>query len=1689
MSRSVDNRVVEMEFDNAKFEKGVSQSLSTLDKLKAALSFKHADDDFEHVEGAADKLGKSFSALEAVAVGALMNIGSKVADWAAKTIKELSGVENVMEGFKKFGDITKSSATLAAQGFSDYEIETQLKRLNWFTDETSYNLTDMVDNISKFTASGQGLTESANAMQGIALWAALSGQNAGTASRAMYQLSQAMGSGYMRLEDWKSIQNANMDTDEFRQHVLDAAVALKTLKKNADGTYQSLIEGLKKEGGEAFTKSQFTKNLTSGMWFTKDVMMAVYKEYAKGADEIYEYIQNHAGATVDDALEALGDSLDEFGKKAFEAGQRARTWEDAIESVKDALSTKWMNIFQLIFGGYQQATDFFTDLSYAFYDMFVEPMSRYVTVFERWDEEGGAKLLRGNIVEALYAINDLITDVREAFDDFFYWDPIGSSGQKALYTAAKQKREADAILAAVEAGEYVDESKIVEAEKLQRRWRELADQYHLDYDNADEEDLKENFLIGQRTERIKKFSDGFATLTQKLKTFTEDTSVFRRILNGVFAVVDIIKQAVKGVWDAAKPFRDTFWSGVKKGLGVLASVGDWLVDFRDKLKANDTFKKFFEGFFTPFVTLKNNIKNFYNTLLPKFKERFGDLSAVSEGVGESFGKIKGVLKDIFTSFSNWWKKLFTNFNPEKAVNLLFNAVDKIKKAFYDITGIEPGTLGDKIQNGLDKIQKSLEKFRDEAPEKISSAWEKIKGWFDTAFSWIKEHWEGIANTIKTVWAGVWSFISGIWEGVKGLFKKDSEDGSSSMQGIIDTFKTFGEVIGNLIEVIGKGLKPLADGLKNTLENMSLEGAGSALAGGGLAAIGAAILKFAKGLRKSNVLIGINEVLSEFGDVLNSFSHVLDAKALKEAAVAVAILVGSLFVLMSMPADQLGAAVLAFSAIITVLAKAMSQLDGITSSMKIDKNGFSRDKNSAGMMFLEMAAGLLLIAFALKAIAKIPLEELETALVVISIIVAVMVAAVKALSKLYANKGDTNKVYNKNSGNNSGNKLSNNSINSIIKMGGPAATILSFALMLWVVAKVIGKISDMITHNLAGFQVGLLVVAAVLIAMAAIAKKLDGVQIGSGVTKAIIAFAAALYVIALAIDKVASISDPIKMGLASVIIFAMLALMGGIIIGVGDKDLSSIGSIAKGLISFAIAIAAIAVVIYELSKLSVEELAKGGVTVAAIGLLLAGLAWVSTWKKFDPNKFRSMAKSMVILAAAIGIVAVIIYALAQLNDTQLQNGIIGLVAAVAAISALAIVASKTGDGMEKVGKVFIYIAGGAALLAIGFLAIVKALEILSGDTVNIKKAFDKISDMIDAFIDKLPEWLAKISIAIIGFVDDLIANVIVEFVNHVYDLIEKFKENDTITKLVNGFIDVACMVIDAVTARAKDIITSVGNFIVAVFRETGDWLNNNRDEVKRALDSFVSGVIGVFLELFDGTGYQIFHAITGEGEEEWNNWKDDAKDELVGWVETLAGLMVLAMAPVSNKVLGIIALVTTTIALISKLVNTIDGINQAEEEKQKYDEAYANNYIAGKPRDERIEGYIKSDWEKNHQDLPWDTYHDMMMDEFNKKGIVDYLGDRLVTTSMAREYWAINAAKGLYGAAVWDYYDSMPAGAMADELGFEDLYGKNGHFNNGNSYYIRFDQNIYGSGSVNPIDTYRGARNGVSSILDRVQTSH
>lgn len=426
MNNVVEKQTVQMEFDNKNFEKNVNTSLSTLDKLKVGLStlaigatgFAGVAAQIKGItfdpinNGVQMGIGKVM-ALTAALTG-VVNLSDALYQKVTSTVKALS-VDQIQAGFSKYEDKTASVQTIMSavrkEGEADEEVmarvEEQLAKLNWFTDETSYNFIDMVSNIGKFTSQGIDLEKSVTAMQGIATWAAKSGQGTAEASRAMYNLSQAMGVGAVKLMDWKSIENANMATKEFKEQAMEAAVAAGTLRKEGD----KYIDTLK---GEEVSVQNFSQSLASG-WFSSDVLMDVLNNYGKYATMVHDIQLEKEFDTAAEAMEYMKEQGMEMGNElsssAFKAAQEAKTFTEAIEATKDAVSTAFLNIFENLFGNYLEAKELWTDFANLLYDAFASPVVALADLSKEWKELGGREKL-------LASITRIIESLTSAFDKF-----------------------------------------------------------------------------------------------------------------------------------------------------------------------------------------------------------------------------------------------------------------------------------------------------------------------------------------------------------------------------------------------------------------------------------------------------------------------------------------------------------------------------------------------------------------------------------------------------------------------------------------------------------------------------------------------------------------------------------------------------------------------------------------------------------------------------------------------------------------------------------------------------------------------------------------------------------------------------------------------------------------------------------------------------------------------------------------------------------------------------------------------------------------------------------------------------------------------------------------------------------------------------------------------------------------------
>ena len=785
MSDELDKRVVRMEFDNSKFEKNVKQSQETLKKLDEQLEFKDGSKGIEKVEA-------SLSHFQIVAFAVINRVTNKIIDLGVNFVKALS-VDNISAGWTKFGQKVTSVATLAAQKIKMSgkviedtsekmeAINDQLDKLNFFSDETSYNFTDMIDNIGKFTAAGRSLDESVNAMMGIANWAALSGQNASTASRAMYQLSQALGKGYIQLIDWKSIQIANMDTQEFRETVLQTAVDIGELTKAGN-------EFITKTG-KKFTLEKFTESLSS-KWFTNDVLLKTLSKYSSAVQDIYE-IASKEGISATEVLEKYGDQFDKFGIKAFKAAQEARTFTDVINATKDAVSTGWMATAEQIFGGYEDAKNLWTELANELYGIFAEGGNFRNEVLKLWNTLEGRKDIFGehgssnqgafwNIYDAIIAIKDLIKD---AWSGVFNSSDFTSETERAQDLASKLKEITSQIreitsrvlnnirnnieLKAVISGlantvgilvsllkaAYFAISPIVYAAK------DLA-KYLFNRIAAFGLNMKK---VQSVTENINRVASKLYYSISNIVEYINPTGILDSVLDTLsgilqelskFDIINAIADWVKDFIDAMKSAGGTSES-VQNILGGLASI----IRVIGKLVIEIT--KIISKYVLPIASIiidtVSKVAGFLSGLLVTILGFVGDfitqLSNLILGKSSEFGELGDNIKNFATDMLARLKKL----SP------VLKSIVSITKTFVDLILLLPKAIDKLFVNFTGKtFGENIVAFFDNLAKSISNLYNKIQNGIggkgsDNLFDPIINLANGISNFLK----GLWSILSGI----------------------------------------------------------------------------------------------------------------------------------------------------------------------------------------------------------------------------------------------------------------------------------------------------------------------------------------------------------------------------------------------------------------------------------------------------------------------------------------------------------------------------------------------------------------------------------------------------------------------------------------------------------------------------------------------------------------------------------------------------------------------------------------------------------------------------------------------------------------------------------------------------------------------------------------------------------------
>lgn len=410
MSTTVDERVVEMRFDNKQFEQNIQTSLSSLDKLKKSLNLEGAAKGLETVNDAANKCSGNmsplsnavetvrvrFSALEVMAITALQNITNSALA-AGKNLVSAFTIDPIKTGFEEYETQINAVQTILAntssKGTTLDQVNNALDELNHYADMTIYNFTEMTRNIGTFTAAGVDLDTSVAAIKGIANLAAVSGSNSQQASTAMYQLSQALAAGTVKLQDWNSVVNAGMGGQVFQD----------ALKETAKVHGIAIDEMIKDEGS-------FRETLSKG-WLTSDILTETLAKFTGDLNEDQLRTMGYA----DDQIK----SIMEMGKTANDAATKVKTFTQLFDTLKEAAQSGWTQSWEIIVGDFEEAKELLTEVSDTFSAVINASADARNKMLQDWKDLGGRTMMIEAVKNVFEGLVSVVKPVREAFHEIF----------------------------------------------------------------------------------------------------------------------------------------------------------------------------------------------------------------------------------------------------------------------------------------------------------------------------------------------------------------------------------------------------------------------------------------------------------------------------------------------------------------------------------------------------------------------------------------------------------------------------------------------------------------------------------------------------------------------------------------------------------------------------------------------------------------------------------------------------------------------------------------------------------------------------------------------------------------------------------------------------------------------------------------------------------------------------------------------------------------------------------------------------------------------------------------------------------------------------------------------------------------------------------------------------------------------
>ena len=653
MSKTIDERVVEMRFDNSHFEQHTKETMSTLDKLKQKLNLNGASKGLENINTAANKVNMNgmsnaiesvrskFSALEVMSITALANITNSAVN-AGKRIVSALTIDPIKTGFQEYETQINSIQTVLAntqsKGTTLDDVNKALDELNHYADKTIYNFTEMTRNIGTFTAAGIDLKTSTSAIQGIANLAAVSGSSSQQASVAMYQLSQALASGTVKLMDWNSVVNAGMGGQVFQDALKKTArahgVAVDKIIKEEGSFRESLQKGwitseILTETLSKMTQSGAAEYLSKLTGISQEQIEATQKlvDTNKDGTASYEEIAEQMAKTGKISKEEAKEILT-MADTATNAATKVKTFSQLWDTLKEAAQSGWTQSWEIMIGDFEEAKELMTNISDVVSEMLNKSSEARNKVLQEWKDQGGRTAILDSFKNVFTGIGSIVKPVKEAFKDIF------------PSITAKQ---------------------------------------------------------------LVSFSEGLRDLTAKLKVSAETADKIKRTFKGLFSIFDIGKKGLTAVFKPLLEFATgSKMSSIGDGiLNITASIGDFFTKLNESSSVGNAFKNVAEGI--------SKALNFMGDAISSVLGKFDSFKSVFSKIGDIITKFAGIVKNVLGKAFTWIKENISGGDVLAGLTGagIFISLKKLAELFGKVSG-----FFDKIGDTVKDFFKSSSDFKE-----------------------------------------------------------------------------------------------------------------------------------------------------------------------------------------------------------------------------------------------------------------------------------------------------------------------------------------------------------------------------------------------------------------------------------------------------------------------------------------------------------------------------------------------------------------------------------------------------------------------------------------------------------------------------------------------------------------------------------------------------------------------------------------------------------------------------------------------------------------------------------------------------------------------------------------------------------------------------------------------------------------